>query len=483
MTYEARDIKVKPRVYLIDQWYYDADEMQILDGISVRWGRTGLTESASPATVAIRLLDPTGTWVQRMRDNAIIGEAISLFAGINFNTSTLTWEQGWNWFHGRITDVEIEDAPKDPETNLSRGDIVTISGVDRMAQWGNVVMYDHALPLAAGQTVITRANWIKLQALETTQITDVFFDPYFETKTCSETAVDGQSMQSIMDSFYKSMGHTYSYSPKDNVVRNNGRYNGTIDTSFYRGSDGYLHIAPAANPRPGAWGTDDDDFLGTSLGAQVVAPSGRSIKQSGSERINRLQMSYRDKVTGEDKTLVRNILDTGEGVRLMTAQTWLDTTSEVGNVAEQVFGSLNWEGSLPLHPEVTYDTRLSGDSFQSVVQAMDLIMAGERQYLVFIAGSPWTVRLDKFHPIFGVLGGSIEYRRGRWVITMQLQPYYHDDVFFGMDEPTWDDLPHEIEWGDEADTTNKLDHSIQWHDLKFVTDPSIKVYADEFPND
>lgn len=478
-VYDKRPIKVKPFVYLVDQ-YYDCDsETMPLDDLQVRWGRSSMMDKPQSATANIRLFDKTNKWRDYVRNGGCIGKAVFLQAKIN-ETEFGTAEQEWTWFRGRITDVSVEEGPHDPVTNRLIGYVVEVTAVDQAANLSDIVTKKDAGVLAANQTLLQRAVWLRNMSMPISGISEMFFDPARVGYWCSAKDIGGASMASLIDEFYASQGDVPCYSPKDNCIRNGQTFQGDVKLGLFRQSDGYIHMVPFENPRVGATGNDVDRYYGTSLSGCKVEDSGGEAARSSRNDINKIDINYFDRLANGQRTNVRLLpgWDTN-GTRLWSMQSWLSEKVDVDIIGKRCSDMVLYPGGEATHPSLRYNTFTTGGNFQSVDQAMNLVMAGERQYLLCVTGSPWTTVTTR-KPMFGVIGGTITLSKGQWVIDVQLQPYYRF-VAPGETDSTWGQWPTSVDWGDAS--SDCLEPSITWKDVDHIDDHVIRVRTQEFPND
>ena len=477
-------VKVLP-VVAIDGRYYDCDDATVpLDGIQVRWGRSGLLAKPQPATAEIRLFDTTDDWKTRFTigtvTDTVIGLPVSLQANLYLDDSD-TIHKSWTWFRGNITNVSITDGPTDPATNRVIGRVVTIEATDPTAILGEVLNPSAYIPDAAwaqDETLLTRANYLRNDALPFAGISEMFFKPTKQDFWCSSVTLTDKTVGSLVDEFYTSQAAVACYSPKDNCIRDGQQFNGTTLTSWYRFTDGYIHIAPNENPRIGAYGTDTDRYYGTSISGAKVSESGGDVSRSAEQGINTWTVRYWSRERNQDWH--RTLMYAGTEYhprKSWELSTWLENDVDVQVIVDEMDTMIHRPLRAPTHPSVNFNTGNNNSGFESVVQAMNLVMAGERQFLLYVSGSPWT-EYTSLTPMFGVVGGVIRLENQQWDIDLQLQHYSTD--YPAYDNAKWSTLPSSLDWGDIPECDDKLEHGISWWDTRFVHQAAtIRTNADD----
>lgn len=477
----GREVKVTP-VILIDGQYYDCDsDTMPLDGVQVRWGRQSMMDKPQAATAELRLFDKTSVWVNRFRDqglvDGVIGKQVHLQANLNVNQFGVA-EKTWTWFRGNITHVEIEYGPSEPGTNEFQGYLVTIQATDPMAILGEVYPPVEYGAWPAEDTLLTRANYLRNDAMPYAGISDIFFKPANQPYWCSATTLNGKTMGALVDEFYQSQATQACYSPKDNAIRDGQQFFGGTQIGWFRYSDGYTHIAPKENPRVGAYGSDTDRYYGTSVSGAKVTESGGAISRNAASGITQWKINYYSRERGQDWNQYTAWAGTSNLPRkIWQLNTWLTNDIDVNKIKDEMGSMLQGPIRLPSHPSVNFNTSQNGGGFESVVQAMNLIMAGERQFLLYVSSSPWHF-LANYTPTFGVVGGVIRLEKQQWDIDLQLQPY--SNTSRSSDKAHWDTIPTSLDWGDATSSGDTLAHGISWRDTRSVQDPyTIREWADD----
>lgn len=158
---------------------------------------------------------------------------------------------------------------------------------------------------------------------------------------------------------------------------------------------------------------------------------------------------------------------------------WLENRPDVDAIKSEMGDILQHTLQRPAHPGINFNTRSNNGSFESVVQAMNLIMAGERQFLLFVTGSRWSEYVN-YMPMFGVVGGVIRLEKQQWDIDLQLQPYGHRNGLY--DQAKWSTIPYTMDWGDAKDSgvTDGLERGVTWYDTRFIEEPqTIRTWSDD----
>lgn len=481
-----KKIEVLPVVAIDGQYYNCDDDVMPLDGVQVRWGRSGMLDKPQPATATIQLLDKSGAWHNKFRNtsltNGLIGRLVFLQANL-YRDGSPNIHRTWTWFKGTINKVSVKNGPKDPKTNRVIGVIITIEATSPEAILGEVRNPSWHIQNAAwaqDDTLLTRANYLRNDALPYAGISEMFFKPTNQGFWCSSTGLKDKTVGSLMDEFYASQATVPCYSPKDNCIRDGQQFYGDTKIGLYRYSDGYVHVCPRENPRIGAFGNDTDRYYGTSVSGALAEESGGEITREAESAITHWYIKYWSRERGYD--WARMTYWAGSEFlprKVWEISTWLENDIDIDVIFNQMSNMMQRPLKRASHPSVNFNTHSNDGSFESVVQAMNFIMAGERQYLLYVTGSEWTEH-NLIHPVFGVVGGVIRLENQQWDIDLQLQPYGHTSNTFG--DAKWSTIPYQMDWGDAQDTavTDGFEHGVTWLDTAFIQEPqTIRTWSDD----
>lgn len=455
---------VSPPLYT----YSDGNDRKItvMDGLRVRWGREDYLGHPSAAVAQFRLKDDTGEWIGRVRDNQAVGKRILLRAMPSDGSFP------WWFFQGRITEANVTRGPIDKTTGLPKHYWVDITAADKIADLGNIIMPKGTV-WPDSDTMLDRAVRVRDAALPVSMIGDFFFNPQTVSWGTAPVDVGGKSLLELTKTLYMSAGDTFSYIPSENNVRNMRRRDFDVK--------GQLHVMEPLGRRVGIRCTDMtfDSVLyrgiGVSGGHVVAEDEGLHTDPQGN--VNRVEVSFKDSTAGHaDRTIAKGVDADSYGRRTLTTESWLDNPGTIDTqTAPYLLDRATREGSYARHPAITWDTHATGDGFLDIEQAKALVLAGERMFTLFLYGSRWTTWMDNAAPLFGVLGGEMVYRDGRWIITMTLQKTYRASVT----PLTWGQVHSDMKWGDThpvGGSSLVFEDAVMWIDTRFVTDPALTNY-------
>ncbi|MBF6085301.1 hypothetical protein IU485_28430 [Nocardia cyriacigeorgica] len=411
-----------------------------LAGLKVDWGRDDYISHARPGTAQLAILDRTGTWSDKVTAKRVIGRPIELW-----------WELGsasQRWFAGRVTGAVARPATKDG----TGGWIIAITAAAKDADLGNIVMAPGTWPT---ETMIVRANRIADAAVPA-DIDEFYFYPGSVDIQCWPLDVNGRDLHSLCNEFYMSMGDTYSYHPHTNVVRHLYRRSYPMHIYLVIMPDGLIYVQ-AANIT-----YDGISYKGTGLaGCQTNTDDG--IQLAPNSVVTRVQATWKDAPNGlqDVTTVVQTPEGDSNGRRTVQLTTWIDNGIHVDPMVAEVLARGQYEGALPKHPAVTWDTRRTG-GFRTETEARVFTLAAETQGAVYVSASIYTGWLPSIWPVFAIIGGTIEYDGG-WIITCTLQYIWKTNP---TDPVTWDAL-------DPAMTWDQLAPSVSWNDFAYLTLPLV----------
>ncbi|MBF6483839.1 hypothetical protein IU431_06665 [Nocardia otitidiscaviarum] len=419
-----------------------------LAGIKVDWGRDDYISHARPGTAQLSILDRTGTWAAKVSAKQVIGRTFELW-----------WEHSGGasqrWFAGRVTGAVARPANLDS----SGGWVVALTAAARDADLGNVIMAPGTWPT---ETMIVRANRIADAAVPA-GIDEFYFYPGSVDIQCWPLDVKGRDLHALCDEFYMSMGDTYSYHPHTNVIRH--LYRRSYDALIYlvQMPDGLVYV------QAGNTVYDSQTYKGTGLpGCETYTDDG--IELAPNSVVTRVQVGWKDAPGGlQDVTTVAQTPEgDSNGRRTVQITSWIDNGIHIDPMVAEVLARGTYEGALPKHPPVTWDTRRTG-GFHSQAEAEVFTLAAETQGVVYISSSIYSAWLPNIIPICAIIGGTIEYDGG-WIITTTLQYVWKTNTTALV---VWNQLATSLQWRTGA--TGQLSPSVSWNDFRYLTHPL--VYA------
>ncbi|WP_194820532.1 hypothetical protein [Nocardia sp. XZ_19_385] len=416
-----------------------------LAGIKVDWGRDDYISHSRPGTAQLSILDRTGTWAEKVTAKSVIGRRISLHWE---HTASGTSQR---WFAGRVTGAVARPA------STPGAWIISITAAAKDADMGNIVMSPGTWPT---ETMITRANRIATAAAPA-EIEAFYFYPGSVNIQCWPLDIKGRDLHSLADEFYMSMGDTYSYHPHTNVVRHLYRRSYAVNIFLVQMPDGLVYVQ-ASNIN-----YDSQVYKGTGLpGCETSTDEG--IQLAPNSVVTRVQVGWKEAPSGG--TDVTTVVQTSEGDtngrRTVQFTSWIDNGVHIDPMVTEVLARGQYEGALPKHPPVTWDTRRT-HGFHSQAEAEVFTLAAETQGAVYISGSIYSAWLPNIVPVAAIIGGTIEYDGG-WIIRTTLQYIWKTNA---TAQVIWNDLDQALHWRTNA--THELASSVTWNDFRYLTHPGV----------
>lgn len=423
----------------------------VLDDLAVTWGREDYISHATPGVATLSLIDRTGQIAARASGRALIGRRLILRA----RSGTTEW----TWFRGRISDATAR--PKQSRHSLAHsGDrdwIVELTAAARDADLGQVKTGPETWPT---ETMIVRANRLADLAAPA-EIDEMYFYPGSVDISCWPLNVEGRDLKGLTDEFYMSMGDTYSYHPNTNVIRHIYRRKYVAPLHFYRMADGLVYVAPTAI-----------DYDGQTYPAAVVpgteATTDDGVALAPNSTVTRVEASWKDRINGGNdwRTVVEVPEGDQNGRRTVTFTSWIDDGIHLDPVVAEVLARGQEEGSIPKHPRVVWDTR-PGGGFVSLSTARALVNACETQGHCHVGASMYAEWIGR-KPVFAMLGGTIRYQGGGWIVELVLQ---HHNATDAQTPPTWQAMPTYMQW--RTNETNQLAPTVTWWDMRWLTNTTV----------
>lgn len=463
-----------------------SSSLMVVDGVRVTWGRDDVLEQPTPATGRLVLFDRTRTWAT---DTDRRGQAVTIrwqgtLAGVTYSAV---------FFRGRIgSPVKVSlRTVLDPVTGEElRGSLVELPLQSILVDLGNYVprgAYPVETMGARTDRVVAAAQAAGLLA-GGGNVRTFWRDPNVEPVA----AKDQPSLLTHLTDLFDSAGaDNFTYKPDSDELRFTPRRN-------YRFSRSLARLTRTSDPtfaraNKGAYiRTVAQDF--TELSGQTEAGPGLYLDSAALEyepasgvttpaRITRVAITHpTDTDSYNDRTVeipVRHepwsstglmpVDEKVNGVRTARADSivawniWAEVS--LSDTEELV----RREGSRWVLQPLRYSSAKVG-GFESLLQAQVLLAGYERNSLLFLQRS-WLPQLG-MRPIFGVMGGSIEYQDKSWELELELAPV---TTILPQHSLTWEDLYSsdptlELQWWDGVHPLG-MHPSVTYEDLRFVGYP------------
>jgi hypothetical protein len=444
-------------------------DLMALDGASVTWGRAAPLEQPTPSTATVRLLDPTGSWAART--DPLIGATVRL-----------RWT--WNgeervYFTGRVAAVEVA-APRRYRSPVGRalpGTIVTLSCTSLLVDLANRPGYvTTAGGVGAESLAARRARFVEYTA---PQVTGIDTRPAWDlVPLAASYELDPGSLLDTLTAFLVNAGgDRWTYDPHTRRIDWLGRR--TVDPAAV------ARLAPADAGHPGVHVTgptarrapDLTAAPALTIPADVVEYDG-GVSRDQTTAITRVELKWLS-FTGYDtdtggstyaEATYRHILPVNEatvGVRALGVQTQITDVNAAQNASYDVADLVYREGSGWLLEPMTWDTTKTG-GFPTIDHAR-LLLAGREQVGVYWLAGSWLAAAG-IRPLFGVMGGTITYAAGGWIVEWQPAPTSTSGP--APDGVAWEDLDPSLVWADDPGPA-AFDDSVTYEDLAFVASGTI----------
>lgn len=391
-----------------------------LDGLSVTWGRTELLAQPSLATASLSLFDPTGVWAQTAD---LIGQPLSL----RWTATTTAGPQSAVFFYGRVAGAVIT-----PRLDGSGGAVVSLTCSSILNDLANRVPGDawpvqtfrerrnSLSPFIAGPVTLPaelRAAW-----LDNANVVGV---PVDQQKSALDSLVElyswcGSDRFTFLPATLRATFITRrSMSQTAQLARD------TTGTGTARENKGaYLRtIAIAA--------TEGLPFDPHYLDGKMLTYDGAGLSRDITTRITRVEVSHPDSSASfaqRTETVMTSTVagapatdETVLGVRALRQSSGVTFNAMVQTAAADLASMAVREGAGWRLGEVVLDTTVPGCGFEYLAQFANLLLTGgEVQSAVFLQRTllpAWGIR-----PVFGIIGGRIEYTGGGWRFGLNVAP-------------------------------------------------------------
>jgi hypothetical protein len=438
----------------------------VLAGLEVTWGRDDVLSQPDPATARLELFDATRTWATDRPLNGLLvtirwSGAAPPAAG---NGSTV-------FYRGRISDVQVI-----PRTLAGvRGSLIRLTLASILTDLANQIPTD-AWP---EETLGARGGRVAAAAAATLP-GGLTTRSFWWTPNVAPVAVTEQS--SLYDhllSLYDSSGaDRFTYWPPDERAVHLPRR----DYFSSRGLAGLWWNLPG----------DGTDRAGKGVYARsyAVTPSGAvygglplvidsyaleydpndGLRRPPSARITRAEVNHPDAGNGYAKRTVTAAIpgvdESVSGVRTARLDSIVAWNSYADVAASDLAAFVQKEASKWQLAPLRWSVKKSG-GFDTATQLALLLYGGESSSIFFLQRS-WLPGYG-IRPIFGVMGMTITYRDGGWVLDMTLAPI---TTTLKQHAITWEEIDdgttgREVQWWDD-DHTHGMHESLTLDDLGYV---------------
>jgi hypothetical protein len=435
----------------------------VLEGLSVSWGRDEVLEQPTPATGTVTVFDASRRW---HLDRRLAGMPVAIrYEGAGPDGVVVSGV----FFRGRVGHG-ITVAPI--ELGGVEGALVTLPLQSILVDAGNVT------PTAAWPEETLGARATRLAgALVGVLPGGVTVRDYWKTPNVAPVAADRQvTLLEHLEALYDSSGaDRYSYFPNDQKTVNLPRRelpaargmarlvrHAAADTSSSRAGQGAFVRSIAWTFQSGPPG------VAAYLDAGVLEYDDALVAPP---LVTRVKLTHpTGSVAGYPNRVVElavpGTFEALSGVRSAALDSIVTNDSYATQSAEDARDILAEEGSRWRLEPVTWRTR-NTDGFDTVEQGQTLLAGGELNALMFLQRS----ELPKLgvRPLVGVMGGTIGYESGGWVLELVLAPVSTTEAQHAI---TWEEIDdgttaNQVQWWD-GPHPNGMHSSLSLDDLRFV---------------
>lgn len=435
--------------------------LMVIDGAAVKWGRAEVLGPPTPATATVSLFDPSGEW-------AAATDPIG-------RTVTLRWTHGAEshvYFRGRIAAVTVTPrTARAPGGGTVRGATVALTCTSLLTDLGNRRPPSGAWP---AETLAARRSRVAGHA--TGPVASIGTRAAWDTAPLA--AVDTPDAASVLDALRDLLANPgadrWTWDPDTRAIDWIGR------RAF--APDQVAHLARDSS-RPGVYVTGpavqrtvaDPVTPAVTIPAGVVDSRG-TVSRSLESRLTRTVLTWSDPLNGgaatETVVTTPGVDEAAVGVRAADVKTQLAGSSPALTAAQDVAAVVAGELSGWRLEPLRWDTTRT-DGFGTLEQVRLLLAGTERTGVFWLAGSPLPTL--GVLPLFGVLGGTITYKGGGWVVEWTTAPTAATGPY--LPGVSWEDLDPSLVWSDDPDDPGGFDRSVTYEDLRFVPAGTITIGA------
>ena len=398
-------------------------------GFTITWGRGDyLTDKGEPSTASLTIIDTTTEWARLVRSNLALGLSVKIGWEADDGTRGTS-------FRGRIARAIATPTAKRAADNR-RAWQVTLTCADYSADLGNVRPAPGIWPR---ETLLDRAIRIRdVGTASGADISQMWTHTRHHGDYVAPLEVRDETALALMQDMYGSQSNeTYTFDHSTGDCRQVVRLRGDIVTTLvaFDTDTGAVSIAPEPIVYDGV------TYPGLAIaGCQSTADI--EIETATESAINRVEITYPAyEAAHEDRRISAQRIRPGDGPRLLTFDSWLESTPVISQMADYVLAKATSEGAKPKHPPFTV---LQGHRFRTLDEARWLLATWESPRPAFINGdlpARWLMQGDTstWVPVISPIGGQLEFHPLHgWAI--QLTPQWFDRGNETPNPATWASL-------------------------------------------
>lgn len=446
---------------------FDASQRTLVNGLSIKWGRSNVWDQPDPASITFEMFDPSAWWIQRVANRTAIGVGVSVSWKLPAGASQRDAPGGtFTIFQGLTTKVNARPHRAWTTEGYRDGWIVTVTAADRTATLSNVsYLWAELFP----DTMVNRAIRLRNDAAGS-GIRQWYFDAGLAQAPVSYTKLENKTGRDYANEFYTSTGDQYAYNPNRNVVNRIGTHYGenflylirdTVDNTVY------LYFWPLVDPSGAESDQDKASYAtGTLDGSQVSCEIEASAGQANTiDQVNVKWLNSQD----NNRPILTYQVRAGATApyRSLDFESWMSDGRNIDPMHYKVQDRAFTDSAGPHHPPVVFDTAYTG-GFHNSQHAQMLTLPYESIQCVPVAGSPWYSALG-IPPFAAISGGEIAYSDGDWKITCNLVRHRVVSNDAHKNPPPWKNWFSTMVW-DSGPEKMHISRGISWSDLQWTSE-------------
>lgn len=448
-----------------------SDRPTLIGEFSITWGRSDQWTQPEPSVLTFTLWEPQpGTWLSRVVDQ----RAMRLPTAIIYTRGGNTNEAGDRYiFQGFTTNVDVTSSPQLTAAGKTPGWLVQVQASDRTGFLGQVNWYSGELP---EERMDQRAVRIRNQA-GPVGIRQMYFEERFRAGHVKPVDVTDKTTLDTLNEMYKSFADQYYYEPNRNVV--NRIPTGSTWAPYalrlgYSSTDNAVRLYPPRWIDPTGEEAEIDKqaypagYIGACDVTGKIALSANMIQD-----ITVITCKWFNKPGGANHTTDVNVKESRPPTRL-EFESWYNDGIYIDPVIESVRTMVTGDGARPTHPEIGWNTKISGEipdwqTFES------LTLPAQTIRMITLAGSPFSAATG-YAPVWHPSGGVVAYGSGQWNITLNLAPTSMP-LPSGFKPVTCATVDRSIALGPDDGVPRHLDKSVTPFDIYYIDNAGASLVA------
>lgn len=443
------------------------DRATLLGSMSINWGRDDAWTQPEASVITFNFWEAQpGAWLSKIATRSALRRPVAVTVDTPYKTLTI--------FDGFTTNVDVKASRQRTPAGMTDGWLVSVQASDRSGFLGQIRFPNTTLIYESMQN---RAVYIRGRAAPA-GIREFYFEDRYRTGEVKQVDPTDMTVLDAMKALYTSFADQWTYNPHRNVVIRipSGSTFAAYSLKFGRAPAGddprtvRMYPPDWIDPTGKQLPIDQEPYPGGYIGACDV--TGDIVLSADSvQDITHVVCKWFDKPNN------RNWVSTVEVVpspppphTTLQFESWYDDGTLIDPIMQDIKTHCLNEGARPMHPQIVWDTKLSGPvpdwgTFEN------LTLPAQTIRMVVLAGSPFSAATGH-SPVWHPAGGTIAYERGHWRLTTNLSPTTQP-LASGFKGVTCAQLAASssgstVLFGD-------LDRSITCFDLRWINDPAVYV--------